>query len=59
MKIYSTSDVHGYLYPNDYLSNESQGMGFMQDTADFNKDDSSLAIDDGDISKVRLLSIIF
>ena len=30
MKIYYTSDVHGYLYPTDYLSDEAQGMGLMQ-----------------------------
>ena len=49
MKIYYTSDVHGYLYPTDYLSNEAQGMGLMQAITDFDKDENTLVIDGGDI----------
>ena len=35
LKIYYTSDVHGYLYPTDYLSDEVKGMGLMQAIVDF------------------------
>lgn len=59
MKIYYTSDVHGYLYPTDYLSDEAQGMGLMQTITDFDKDENTLVIDGGDIFKVHRLSIIF
>ena len=47
MKIYDTSDVHGYLYPTDYLSNKAQGMGLMQAITDFDKDENTLVIDGG------------
>ena len=49
MKIYYTSDVHGYLYPTDYLSDDVQAMGLMQAIDAFDKDDNTLVIDGGDI----------
>lgn len=49
LKIYYTSDVHGYLYPTDYLSDEVKGMGLMQAIVDFHKDGNTLVIDGGDI----------
>ena len=49
MKIYYTSDVHGYLYPTDYLSDDVQAMGLMQAINAFDKDDNTLVIDGGDI----------
>ena len=49
LKIYFTSDVHGYFYPTTYGDMDVKPVGLFGCAADFNKDDETLIIDGGDI----------
>ncbi|GFH40097.1 bifunctional metallophosphatase/5'-nucleotidase [Lactococcus insecticola] len=49
LKIYYTSDVHGYLFPTDYISDDTKPMGLLQAIQDYDKDGNTLVIDGGDI----------
>lgn len=49
MKIYYTSDVHGYFYPTDYLDKEFKSTGLLCCANDYEKDENTLVIDGGDI----------
>ncbi len=48
LKIYFTSDVHGYLFPTDYASNADKPMGLFKLAADYAIDGNTLVIDGGD-----------
>lgn len=49
MKIYYTSDVHGYLYPTNYADQTEQRMGLLKCIPNFKKDENTLIIDGGDM----------
>lgn len=49
MKIYYTSDVHGYLFPTNYADTEEKDMGLLKCIPNFQKDENTLIIDGGDM----------
>lgn len=49
IKIYFTSDLHGYFYPTDYADTKIKNMGLFQCANQFKKDNNTLLIDGGDI----------
>lgn len=49
MKIYYTSDVHGYLFPTNYADTKDRPMGLLKCIPDFQKDENTLIIDGGDM----------
>lgn len=48
LKIYYTSDTHGYLFPTDYVSKEEKPMGVLSCGTAFEKDGNTLILDGGD-----------
>ena len=48
LKIYFTSDLHGYVYPTDYRDDKEKSMGILNIINQFNKDGNTLIIDGGD-----------
>lgn len=48
LKIYFTSDLHGYVYPTDYRDDNEKNMGILNIINQFNKDGDTLIIDGGD-----------
>lgn len=48
LKIYFTSDLHGYVYPTDYRDDNEKNMGILNIINQFNKDGNTLIIDGGD-----------
>ncbi|MGL4798765.1 MAG: bifunctional metallophosphatase/5'-nucleotidase [Cellulosilyticaceae bacterium] len=48
LKIYFTSDVHGYIYPTDYTDTTLKPMGYLCMMEQFEKDGNTLIIDAGD-----------
>ena len=48
LKIYFTSDVHGYVYPTDYVERNEKNIGLLNIINHFNKDGNTLIIDGGD-----------
>ncbi|WP_346961543.1 bifunctional UDP-sugar hydrolase/5'-nucleotidase [Clostridium sp.] len=48
LKIYFTSDIHGYIYPTDYRDDNEKNMGILNIINQFNKDGNTLIIDGGD-----------
>ncbi len=49
LKIYFTSDIHGYFYPTSYGDTKHKEMGLFACADKFNKDENTLLIDGGDI----------
>ncbi|MEI5993490.1 bifunctional metallophosphatase/5'-nucleotidase [Candidatus Enterococcus mansonii] len=49
IKIYYTSDVHGYLFPTNYADTEEKAMGLLKCVPNFHKDENTLIIDGGDM----------
>lgn len=49
IRIYETSDVHGYFYPTSYGDREEKEMGLFRCVAGFERDEDTLYIDGGDI----------
>lgn len=49
MKIYYTSDVHGYLFPTNYADTQEKDMGLLKCIPNFQKDENTLIIDGGDM----------
>ena len=49
VKIYYTSDVHGYFYPTSYGDREVKQMGLFACASEYKKDDDTLVIDGGDM----------
>ena len=49
LRLYFTSDLHGYIFPTDYTSQAEKPLGLFQCAADFEKDGNTLVIDGGDI----------
>lgn len=48
LKIYFTSDMHGFVYPTDYADNNKKPIGMLNVINSFTKDDNTLIIDGGD-----------
>lgn len=48
LKIYFTSDVHGYVYPTDYLDESMKNIGLLNCINQYEKDGNTLIIDGGD-----------
>ncbi len=48
LKIYFTSDMHGYLYPTNYIDKEPKNIGLINMINDFKKDGNTLIMDAGD-----------
>ena len=48
LKIYFTSDLHGYVYPTDYATKSEKNMGLLNIINNFNKDGNTLIFDGGD-----------
>lgn len=50
LKIYFTSDLHGYVYPTDYrdANEKNMNMGLLKIINSFEKDGNTLIIDGGD-----------
>lgn len=48
-KIYYTSDVHGYLFPTDYIQDEPQDLGLINVASNYHKDGNTIVIDGGDM----------
>lgn len=48
LKIYFTSDIHGYLFPTSYDTKERKEMGLIPCINNFKKDENTLIIDAGD-----------
>lgn len=49
IKIYFTSDLHGYFFPTDYGDRKIKNMGLFQCANQFQKNKNTLFIDGGDI----------
>lgn len=49
LKIYFTSDVHGYFFSTSYASREEQDRGLLKCASSFKKDGNTLIMDAGDI----------
>lgn len=49
LKIYFTSDVHGYFYPTTYADKETKDMGLFASASQFKKEENTLIIDGGDM----------
>ncbi len=48
LKIYYTSDIHGYVFNTDYLTTQPKNMGLLSVVNDFTKDGNTLILDAGD-----------
>ena len=48
LKIYFTSDLHGYVYPTDYTDRTEKPMGMLNIVSNYKKDGNTLIIDGGD-----------
>ena len=48
VKIYYTSDVHGYLFPTSYGDRKERPMGLLNCISNFKKDGNTLVFDGGD-----------
>ncbi len=48
LKIYFTSDLHGYVYPTDYIEKDKKNIGLLNIISNLQKDDNTLIIDGGD-----------
>lgn len=48
LKIYFTSDMHGFVHPTDYTDNTKKPMGMINTINCFKKDKNTLIIDGGD-----------
>lgn len=49
LKIYFTSDIHGYFYPTTYGDTQKKNIGLFNFAKEFKKDKNTLIIDGGDI----------
>lgn len=48
LKMYYTSDTHGYLFPTDYVSRAEKNMGVISCIKEYKKDGNTLVLDAGD-----------
>ena len=48
LKIYFTSDLHGYVFPTNYIDKKEKSIGLLNIINDFKKDGNTLVIDGGD-----------
>lgn len=56
LKIYYTSDVHGYIFPTDYLDRNLKEVGYLSLLTEFNRDENTLLLDAGDMLQGSALS---
>lgn len=47
--LYYTSDIHGYIFPTDYIHQGRQPMGLLACAGEYEKDGDTLVIDGGDM----------
>ena len=45
LKIYFTSDLHGYVYPTDYTQRSEKNIGLLNIINEFNKDKSKFLLE--------------
>ncbi|MBP3886471.1 MAG: bifunctional metallophosphatase/5'-nucleotidase [Cellulosilyticum sp.] len=48
VKLYYTSDTHGYMFPTDYVNKADKNMGLLSCINEFKKDGNTLILDAGD-----------
>ena len=48
LKIYFTSDLHGYIFPTNYADTAEKDLGLLKISSNIIKDDNTLIIDGGD-----------
>ncbi len=48
LKIYFTSDLHGYIYPTNYVDRSEKNIGLLNIINQYHKDENTLIIDAGD-----------
>ena len=48
LKMYYTTDTHGYLFPTDYVSKAEKNMGILSCIKEYEKDGNTLILDAGD-----------
>ncbi len=48
LKIYFTSDLHGYIFPTDYRDETDKHLGLLKIASNFEKDGNTLILDGGD-----------
>ncbi|OON99443.1 MAG: bifunctional metallophosphatase/5'-nucleotidase [Epulopiscium sp. Nele67-Bin004] len=48
LKIYFTSDMHGYVFPTDYRDHEDKSIGMLKLISNFDKDGNTIILDGGD-----------
>ncbi len=48
IKIYYSTDIHGYIFPTNYVKKEIQDLGLLKFSSIINKDANTLVIDGGD-----------
>lgn len=58
LKVYFTSDLHGYMYPTDYIDRSQKNIDLLNIINQFEKDGNTLIIDAGDTIQGSLLLII-
>ena len=58
LKVYFTSDLHGYMYPTDYIDRSQKNIGLLNIINQFEKDGNTLIIDAGNTIQSSLLLII-
>jgi len=49
MKLFFTSDIHGYFYPSDYITTNDKKIGIFRNLMQINKGQDDLLIDGGDM----------
>lgn len=49
LKLYFTSDLHGYIYPTDYRDGREKDLGLFKCANRFRKDGNTLILDGGDL----------
>lgn len=48
LKMYYTTDTHGYLFPTDYVNKAEKDMGLLSCIKEYEKDGNTLILDAGD-----------
>lgn len=48
LRLIFTSDIHGYFFPTDFISEDKKQLGLLHIASKFNKNENTLIIDGGD-----------
>ena len=57
LKIYFTSDIHGYLYPETYADRSQSPLGLLAAMRQYRKDGNTLILDGGDMLQGSALAM--